>query len=116
MSYRNAEPLQNVRPANARYLHELRRADRAGRQNDLAARPGLEARLRPGEGDADCPFALEQDGFRVRAVDDAQVGPAENRLQETRRGAPAPALPLVDLEVVRTLVVAAVEVADLWDA
>ena len=49
-------------------------------------------------------------------VDDAQVRAAEDRLEEAARRAPAPAAPLVDLEIGGAFVVAAVEVVDLGDA
>ena len=45
-----------------------------------------------------------------------RLGRLEHRLQKAGRRAPAPAAPLVDLEIVRALVVAAIEIVDLGDA
>ncbi len=106
-----ADRLHRVRTAEAGDLHEPRRADRAGRQQHFAARPRLERLPFPDIGEAGRATLLEQDGFGVRTVDHPEVGPAEDRLQEGGRRAPAAAAPLVDLEIVRSLVVAAIEVA-----
>ena len=45
-----------------------------------------------------------------------RFGAAEDRLEEAARRAPAPAAPLIDLEIGRAFVVAAIEVVDLGDA
>ena len=52
----------------------------------------------------------------MRAGLKMQVRPLEDRLQERCRRAPAPAAALVDLEIGRAFVVAAIEVVDLRDA
>src|SRR5580658_53709 len=52
----------------------------------------------------------------MRAGDEAQVWPLEDRLQKAPRRAPAASATLVDLEIGRALVVPAIEVVDLRNA
>src|ERR1700679_1013588 len=59
---------------------------------------------------------LEQDALDMRAGLKPQVRPLEDRLQKRRRRAPAPPAALIDLEIGRALVVALIEVFDLWNA
>ena len=111
-----ADRLDDSGTSEARDFQEPRRSDRAGGQQHFAPRPRLERRSFPDIGQANRPPALEQDRLGMGLVDDVQIVAAHNGLQEGGGCAPAPAPPLVDLEIVGALVVAAVEVADFRNA
>ena len=102
--------------ADARKLQELGRADRARGENDFAPGSRLVADSVLAVAQAYGAPALEQNALDMRAGREMQVRPLEDRLQERRRRAPAPATALVDLEIARALVVALIEVGDLGDA
>src|SRR5438874_2145391 len=83
----------NFRPADAGNLQKLRRADGAGREDGFA-------RGRLDHAAAGLVFeppgarAVEQDPPRVRAGDEAQIGPLQRRLEERLGGADAQAAAL----------------------
>ena len=95
-----AEAGEDIRAADARQLQKLRRADRAGGEDDLAARARLKTSpaLRVAQADGAAPF--EDQPLGLRAGDEAQVGPVEDGLEEAARRAPAPAAALIDLEII----------------
>ena len=104
---------ETIRRADAGKLEQLRRADRAGRENDFAARPSLAAHTVLAVAQAYGAATLEQDALDMRAGREAQVRPLEDRLQKRGRRAPTPPATLVDLEIARTSVVTAIEIVDL---
>ena len=118
-AHRDAVLLQQRARADARELQDLRRADRAGREDHLARR----ARRCAG-----CPcwrtrrpstrLPVEHEPRRPCACGQDRRGCGRCSAGRRKRlgRAPAHAAPLVDLEVAAALVVAAVEVVDLRDA
>ena len=113
---RGADRLDEIRPADAGEFEELRRTDRAGRQYDFASRARLAALAVLGVSQPDSAAALEKNPLDMRAGRRTQVWPLENRLQKSGRRAPAPPAALVDFEIGRTFVVAAIEIVDFRDA
>src|SRR4029077_15102176 len=95
---------------------QLPRADRAGRENDLApgARGLARAVLAPGH--AGRAPAVELDALGEAAGFDPKVRPVEHRLPKSARRRPAPPAPLVDVEITGAFVVAAIEIVDRRDA
>ena len=83
--------------ADAGEFEELRRADRAGRQDHLAARPRRPPRAAAQIFDADGAAALEQDAGGVRAGLDGQIGAFHRRAQEGAGGRHAAAVLRGDL-------------------
>src|SRR4029077_10780270 len=96
--------------------HNLRRADRAGGENDFAAtaRHACLPALSPAH--AGGTPTVEHDAFDQAAGLESQIGALERRLEEGARRRPAPAAFLVDVEGADAFVVAAVEVGDGFDA
>ena len=92
------------------------RADRAGREDHLAAtaRRSAFAVLPPAH--AGGALAVEHDAFHQALGFQPQVRPAERRLEKAARRRPAPPALLVDVEDARALVVAGVEIGDRLDA
>ncbi len=97
-------------------LQDLRRADGAGGQHHLAARPRDPGDAVLAIGDADSAAILDQHALGEAAGLQPQIWPAEHRLQEAPRRAPAEAALLVHLEIGGAGVVAGVEVRDRGDA
>ncbi len=102
MEDRRADCCETIRGADARKLQELRRADRAGGENDFAPGARLAADAVPAIAQACGAAALKQDALDMRAGRKVQVRPLQDRLQKRRRRAPAPAAALVDLEIARS--------------
>lgn len=111
-----AEPLQQVPRADPGALQQARRTDRAGAQDDLAAR--LEALLAALPTDRQGPGAavLEEHSLDFGMGQNRQVGALGDAAQEAFRGIPAHPAALVDLEVAAAFVVATVEILDAGDA
>ena len=107
---------QAVGVADAGPLEDQRRADRAGRQHDLAGRLRLEGLAVAAILQRDGAPVLDRDPVDHHAGHNLQVRPVQDRLQEAACRAPAPPALLVDLEIGRALVVAGVEVVDLGHA
>ena len=116
MNDRRADRLDELRPADAGEFEELRRTDRAGRQNHLDARARLVALAVLAVSQAYRAAPVEKDPLDMRAGRQTQVRPLEDRLQKPARRAPAPPAALVDFEIGRAFVVAAIEVVDFRDA
>src|SRR5262252_3127764 len=98
MMDRDPDPAQMVGIADAGELQEMRRADRAAGQDDLAGRVGaLDCAVVARELDADRTAAVEQHAASQRARHDLQVGPLQRRAQIGARRAlpPAPAAGLL---------------------
>ena len=107
-------------------MQEMRRADGAGGEDDLAAacapRPGVlptpsrlaARRLAPPHRDG--ATALELEAGDEASGFEPQVGARQSRLEKAARRRPPPAALLVDVEIARALVVAGVEIADRLDA
>src|SRR6266404_849015 len=85
-------------------------SDSAGRQDDLAACTRLEELAVLPELHADGALAVEQHSFDQDTGFKPQVGPSENRLEESAGRGPANAALLVDVEVTDPAVVPGVEV------
>ena len=97
-------------------LQNLRRADRAGRHDHLAA-AARELRLAVlPEAHAVGALAVERHGFDQALRLEPQVLPVEHRLEKAARRRPAPAALLVDVVGAGAFVVAGVEVVDPLDA
>ena len=107
---------QPVARPDAGELQDLRRADGACRQDDLALGARLDEPAALAEPDADGAPAFDDHLLDQHAGLQAQVGPAEHGLQEGARRGPANAALLVDVEVADAGVVAGVEVGRLGDA
>ncbi|MCY1524569.1 hypothetical protein D9M68_595090 [compost metagenome] len=110
MAQRDAAFAQAGGLAHARLFEQLRRVHRARGQHHLAARPhrgggGPAAQLH-----ADAALAVEQQLFGQHAGFHAQVRTTAHRTQERLGRIPAPAAPLVHLEIAAAEVVAAIEI------
>src|SRR5499427_5091935 len=81
--------VQPGRRADPGKLQDLRRADGAGRQDDLALGPRLHELPVLAELDADGAPALEDDFLDQNAGLELEVGSIEDRLQEGARRRPA---------------------------
>ena len=89
----DAEVLQVRRRADAGELEQLRRVDRAARQDDLAALDPLRSPTPPLDVDGDGARPLEHDAGHERPRPDGQVATAADRLQVgLRRRDPATAV------------------------
>ena len=79
---RDAVLLQLLRRADAGQQHDLRRADRAGGENDFAAAARRARLRRPAPAHAGGAPAVEHDAFDQAAGLEPQVGALERRLEE----------------------------------
>ena len=95
---------------------ELRRADRAGGENDFAAaaRAARRAVLPPAH--AGRALAVEDDAFGETAGFEPQIGAMQHRLEKGARRRDTAAALLVDVKGADAFVVAAVEVGNGFDA
>src|SRR3954452_4778089 len=75
MHHRDAEPLQPLGLPDAGELEELRRGDRAGRDDDLACGARLELLALHRVPHTDAAPPLEQQALRMRTGLDAQIAP-----------------------------------------
>ena len=116
LAHRNAERLQTFRLTNAGQLQQLRRVDRAGRQDHLFARGHGVVLPGPAIRHASAALAVKRQRPDLRTRHDGQVRPLRCRAQKALGRVPADAAFLVDLEVADAKVVAAVEVARARDA
>src|SRR5262249_36575115 len=112
----DAERLQHRAGADARELQDLRRADSAGRQDDLAGCHESARLAVLAQAQASYPLAVEDQLFDLRVRLDHEVAAMAHGAQKALRGVPADAGLLVDVEVAATLVIAAVEVVHLRNA
>jgi len=80
-------------------LQDLGRADRTGRQDDLALGPRLEGPAVLAELNACGALAVKKHLLDEDAGLETQVGPAEHRLQKGAGSGPAEAALLVDMEI-----------------
>src|SRR6185369_8756642 len=101
---------------DAGQFEDLHRADRAGREDYLAATARRSAFTVLPPAHADGALAVEHDAFHQALGFQPQVRPAEHRLEKAARRRPAPPALLVDVEDARALVVAGVEIGDRLDA
>ena len=104
-----------------RELQDLRRADRARREQHLAPRAQrLPARVREPHDDARRALRavarLERDALDERVGTHREIRPLQHRPQERLGRAPAHAAPLVHLKIGVAEIVAAIELRDLRDA
>jgi hypothetical protein len=106
----NTELRKLRRRPHTRQHHDLRRADRTGRHDDLTAATGraLNAILLPAH--AGGALAIKQQTFDQTAGFQPQILPAQDRFKEPARRRPAPPALLVDVEIAGARVVAGVEV------
>src|SRR5262249_46273817 len=113
---RNAEALELLGAAHAGELENLGRADRAGREDHLAAsaRGSRRAVLPPVH--ARRAWAVKRDPFHQAVGLEPQIGAVEHGLEKTARRRPAAPALLVDVEDATALVVAGVEIGDALDA
>ena len=113
---RNAELGKLRGRTDAGQQQRLRRADRARRQDHLAAaaRDSLLAVLPPAH--AGGALAVELEAFDQAAGLEPQILPVQHRLEEAARRRPAPPALLVDVEIAAALVVAGVEIVGFRDA
>ena len=108
-------PDELLRRPDARQQHDLRRADRTGREDHFAAAARQEAFVALPPTHANGTLALEHDAFNQAAGFQPQVRPLEHRLEERSRGRPAPAALLVHMKGADAFVVAGVEVRNGFD-
>src|SRR5947208_1312134 len=101
----NAEIAQLRGGADAGAQQNLHRADRARGENDLAAARGFERLAVAAPAHADGAPAVEPHVVHQAIGLQPQVGPPQRALEEPARGRPAPAAPLVDVEIAATLIV-----------
>ena len=101
---------QQRRRTDAGQLHDLRRADAAGRKDRLQARFGERALAAVCELDATAALAIHAQAHDVRIGDDGQVRALDDRTQKGLRGVPAHAALLVDHEESAAFVIAAIEI------
>src|SRR5262249_45249214 len=87
--HRDAERLEPLALADACQLQQLRRGDRAGRDDDLARSARLELLALHGVAHADAARAFEQQALRVRAGLDPDIAPRARRLEIDARRAHA---------------------------
>ena len=113
---RNAVLAQMLRRPDAGEQQDLRRADRAGGENDFAAaaRHARRAVLPPAH--AGGALAVEHQAFDQAAGFEPQIGAIEHRLEKGARRRDAPAALLVHMKGAAAFVVAAIEVGDGFDA
>ena len=98
------------RPPDARQLEELRRVDRAAREDDLAALDPLRSAAPPLDVDGDRARPLEHDAGHERPRPHGQVLPAADRLQVGLRGRQPAAVVDVPVERREALLAIAVDV------
>src|SRR5689334_1226823 len=87
----DADAAEMLRIAHTRQLQDVRRADRAGRQDHLARSVGPLGMTVPPELDADRALAVEQHAMDKRVRHELQVGALQGRTQIGARGAGAAA-------------------------
>ncbi|CUI27591.1 Uncharacterised protein [Achromobacter xylosoxidans] len=112
----DAEAPQQRGRAHARQLQQLRRLQRAGAQDHLAAGPQRAHLAVLAVAHAAGAAALKQHRHCVRAGLDTQVGAAARRPQIGHRGGAAAAIAGGELVVAHPFLVAAVEVGHVWQA
>src|SRR5690348_14253479 len=105
-----------LRRADARQEHDVRRSDRAGSEDHLAAAAGGSQPTILPPAHADRAAAIEYDRFDQAAGLEPQIGPMKHRLEEGARRRPAPSALLVHVKGGAALVVAGVEVRNRLDA
>ena len=81
------ERSDDLRPADARQLEQLRRADRPGGEHDLAVGARFAAVAVDAVAHADRAPALEDQPLDMRAGDDAQIRTVEDRILRKPRAA-----------------------------
>ena len=106
----DAQLAEPVGRTDAGELQDLRRADRTGRQDDLAPGPRLEEPAVLPELDADGALAVEDHLLDQHSGLQAQVGAVEHGLQEGAGRGPAHTALLVDVEIADPGIVAGVEI------
>ena len=87
----HTDPAQMLGIADPGQLQDVRRANRARRQDDLTPRIGLLDGAAARELDAGCALAVEQDAMHEGVGDELQVRPFQCRVQIGARGAGAAA-------------------------
>ncbi len=102
--------LQQRAGADAGKLQQLRRVDRAARQQHLASRTHLANGAVLAELDADRALAFGQDAMRQSADFHLQVGPVQHRLQIACRRGTAPPVAHCKLQRTDAFLLGAVEV------
>src|SRR5579875_1207707 len=108
--------LQQRRRPDAGQLEQMRRADRAGGEDKLAADRGVCQSALMGEFDADDALVRKADAGGLGSGENAQIAAVAHRLQKRLCRVPAHAALLVDRKVAAALVVAAIEIVGLGNA
>jgi len=116
MRHRDAGRGEDVGTTDPRQLEELRRIDRAGRQDHFVRGPHLMALSPRPIDEAGAAPPIEHQLLHLRIGAHREVGAGRHRPQERLGGIPADAAPLVDLEVAHAEVVAAVEIVGARNA
>ena len=109
-NHRNAVPAELVRRADAGEHQDMRRIERAARQNDFPARrhpPVLSAAT---VADTHGAAVFDHDAVDVGLGLELEVGPGQSRPQERVRRAPAPSVVDILLHAADAHIVAAVEI------
>src|SRR5437660_824870 len=84
--HRDAERLEAFRLSDAGKLEQLRRGDRAGRDDDLTRGARLQGLALHGVAYADAARAFEQQRLCMRAGLDAEIAPRARRIEIDLRG------------------------------
>src|SRR3984957_14170011 len=99
-------------PADAGQAEDLRRADRAGRQDDRAGGADFEFLAVAQKHDAACAAVFDDQALDVDVHLELQIPARERGLQESSGRRPASTPLLVDVKIRDAFVVAAIEVID----
>jgi len=95
----NAHGVEAVEIADARKFEDLGRADASCRHDNFACSSRFDQLAILAIGDPASSLPFEQDFLDVNAGHERQVGAVQDGLQEAACSAPAPAAPVVHLEI-----------------
>src|SRR6185437_7129998 len=107
---RNAEFRELRGRPDSRQHQQMRRADRAGGENDLAAAARLSRHAVLAPAHPGGALAGELKSFRQTTGFEPEIFPMQRRFEKAARRRPAPPALLIDVEIADALVVAGIEI------